>query len=359
MPIEQLTDELARAIPAAAFGQGYSGAVRVTVDRTPVFEDAYGDADRAHGIPNTVDTRFGVASGGKLFTALAVGTLIDEGRLTFDTLLRDVVSTPLPGVSPVITIRHLLTHTSGVYDYYDEELIHDFDSFELAIPPFKLLGPKDYLPLITGHPMKFEPGERFSYSNSGYVLLGLLIEDVADQPYHEAVARRVLRPCGMDASGFFRFDQLPDKVANGYVSTDAGWRTNIYLLPIVGGPDGGVFSTVGDIERAWSHLFDATLMSANQTDTYLTRAAEWKPGHYYGHGVWIHDDGDGPPRLYIEGSDAGISFRSTCYSEAAIATVMSNTSTGAWPMHAVIDEMMRRCLSTDVRGFSRSFEPRG
>jgi len=94
------------------------------------------------------------------------------------SVLVDVVSVPLPGVSAAVTIGHLLTHTSGVYDYLDEEVIGDPDDFELPIAPSKLLGPRDYLPMLVAGPAKFEPGARFSYSNGGFVLLGLALEEV-------------------------------------------------------------------------------------------------------------------------------------------------------------------------------------
>ena len=113
--------------------------------------------------------------------------------------------------------------------------------------------------MLVAGPAKFEPGARFSYSNGGYVLLGLALEEVAGCPFHALVEERVLRPCGMADSGFFRFDRLPPCVANGYVDTgDGRWRTNVHTLPIIGGPDGGMFATVGDIDRLWRGFFAGT-----------------------------------------------------------------------------------------------------
>src|SRR5678816_509780 len=122
------------------------------------------------------------------------------------------------------TIDHLLTHTSGVYDYLDEDVVGDIDQFVLPIPPSTLLTPRDYLPMLVAGPPKFSPGERFSYSNGGYVLLGLALEFAGGRPYHALVEDLVLRPCGMADSGFFRFDRLPPRVATGYVETrEGGW----------------------------------------------------------------------------------------------------------------------------------------
>ena len=123
-------DEL---VTTTVIAHGFSGAIQVTLDHATVFAGAFGEADRSAGIRNTVDTRFGIASGTKFLTALAAGALIDDGVLAFEDRLADVVSLPLPGVPAAVTIGHLLTHTSGVYDYLDEEVIDDADHFELSI----------------------------------------------------------------------------------------------------------------------------------------------------------------------------------------------------------------------------------
>jgi CubicO group peptidase (beta-lactamase class C family) len=337
-------DDLHATIADAAGAHGFSGAIRVTLDPGSTLALAFGEADRAAGIRNTVDTRFGIASGTKFVTALAAGALIDDGALALDDRLVDVVSMPLPGVSPGVTIDHLLTHTSGIYDYLDEEVTGDADAFVLPIPPSSLLGPRDYLPMLLAGPAKFAPGARFSYSNGGYVLLGLALEEVAGRSFHALVEERVLRRCGMADSGFFRLDRLPPRVATGYVETaGGGWRTNVDSLPIIGGPDGGMFATVHDIERLWRGVLAGDVIAPDLVARFLAKAATnaGSEHSYYGRGVWIRDDGIAPPLQYIVGRDAGVSFRSNVYADGAIATVVSNTSTGAWPMIRAIDAWIR------------------
>lgn len=243
-----------------------------------------------------------------------------------------------------MTVDHLLTHTSGVYDYLDEDVIGDADEFALPIPPSTLLGPRDYLPMLLAGPAKFEPGARFSYSNGGYVLLGLALEEVSERSYHALAEERVLRRCGMADSGFFRFDQLPPRVATGYVETaGGGWRTNAQSLPIIGGPDGGMFATVQDIERLWRGVLAGDVITPELAARFLAKAATNAASEhsFYGRGVWIHDDGAHPPLHYIVGRDAGVSFRSNAYADGTIATVVSNTSRGAWPMIRAIDAWIR------------------
>jgi CubicO group peptidase (beta-lactamase class C family) len=338
-----MSDELHDLVASLAAAQGFSGAVQVTLDGSVLLAEAFGEADRSAGIRNTVETRFGIASGTKFATALAAGALIDDGVLALEDRLVDVLSTPLPGVSAAVTIGHLLTHTSGVYDYLDEDVIGDTDQFALPVPPSTLLTPRDYLPMLLAGPAKFEPGTRFSYSNGGYVLLGLALEEVAEAPFHALVGEHVLRPCRMADSGFFRFDRLPPLTATGYVEVGNGtWRTNVESLPIIGGPDGGMFATAGDIDRLWRSFFAAEVLSPELTSVFLGKAAtdSSKPHSFYAHGHWIHDDGIRPLR-YIVGQDAGVSFRSNAYANGTIATVVSNSSRGAWPMIRSIDSWVR------------------
>lgn len=322
----------------------FSGVVHVAVGDEVIFACGYGLADRDKGIANTVDTRFGTASATKLFTALGVGALVDDGAISLSTRLVDAVSAPLPGMDVEVTIDQLLGHTSGVFDYYDEELIDDFDNFELPIPPAELLRPSDYLPMLTG-PQKFPPGSRFAYSNGGYVLLGLMIEELAGS-YHDHLERRVLRPAGMDRSGFFRFDQLPPDTAIGY--RDDG-RTNADALPIIGGPDGGMFTTAGDLRRLWQGLLAGEIVSRELVDTFLTKTSSCGDGLHYGRGVWIRDwvrdQGDSSPVPYVEGCDAGVSIRSCLYPPDTVVTVVSNTTDGAWPVVRAVDEVVRSDLA--------------
>jgi CubicO group peptidase (beta-lactamase class C family) len=338
-----MSDELRELVASLAAAQGFSGAVQLTLDGSELLAEAFGEADRSAGIRNAVETRFGIASGTKFATALAAGALIDDGVLALEDRLVDVLSTPLPGVSAAVTIGHLLTHTSGVYDYLDEDMIGDPEQFELPIAPSKLLTPRDYLPMLLAGPSKFEPGARFSYSNSGYVLLGLALEEVARSSFHALVEERVLRPCRMTDSGFFRFDRLPPRAASGYVEIGNGnWRTNVNSLPIVGGPDGGMFATVADVDRLWRGFFAAEVLSPELTSVFMRKAATdaARPHSYYAHGHWIHDDGIRSIH-YLVGQDAGVSFRSNAYASGTIATVVSNTTNGAWPMVRSIDSWIR------------------
>ena len=327
---------LNQVIDQAVSETRFSGAVFVKIDGSVEFENAYGYADRSNKIPNTVDTRFGIASGTKFLTALGIGTLIDRGELSLTSRLCDSVNIDFPHISGDVTIHHLLTHTSGVYDYYDEELVEDIDNFQLDVPCFELKGPKDYIPLFRDGKMKFSPGERFSYSNGGFILLGIVIEEISGTPYIDFIQENIFDLCDMSDSGFFAMDRLPGSTAFGYIDAEEGWRTNIFTLPIVGSSDAGAFTTVKDMDKLWTAFFDEKILPKQLTQLFLEKAVKDKDNRFYGHGVWIyHEDGVDPVH-YLIGWDAGVSFRSTCPSKNSVITVIANTSTGAWAINRAI-----------------------
>ncbi len=261
-----------------------------------LYERAAGYADRSNKIANTLATRFGIASGTKFTTALAIGKLIAAQKLSSSTKLKDCIALNFPRYSPEITTRHLLTHTSGIPDYYDEEKIADVDTFTLSTPWYALKGPRDYLALFPDEPMKFAPGERFSYSNGGYILLGVVIEELTGMRYQEFVEQAIFQAIGMTQSGYFALNKLPEKTALGYVEEAEGWRTNIYNLPIVGASDGGTFTTVQDVATLWKAFWGYEILYKELVEIYAKPyvKAETKREHtYYGHGLWIREDEGG------------------------------------------------------------------
>jgi CubicO group peptidase (beta-lactamase class C family) len=328
--------QLAEMLDLSLATHTFSGVVSVRQQGQVLYERAAGFADRSNKVANTVETRFGIASGTKFFTALAIGKLIAEHKLSFATRLKDCVALDFPHYSPDITIRHLLTHTSGVPDYLDEEKITDFDHFSVARPWYELKGPRDYLAVFPNEPMKFPPGTRFSYSNGGYILLGVVIEEVTGMKYQDYVDQAIFKAIGMNRSGFFAFNQLPENTAFGYIEEAGGWRTNIYNLPIVGASDGGAYTTVADLATLWRAFWGNEILPNELVDVYATPyiKAETEGEHtHYGHGLWIDEQGRGQPEVYIIGSDAGVSFWSSVKREIDLQiTVISNTSKGTWPV---------------------------
>ena len=210
---------------------------------------AYGMADRRHGIANTIDTRFAIASGAKGLTALAVVSLIEDGLLGLETTARSVLGADLPLIGADVTVEHLLSHRSGIGDYLDEDAGHAITDHVMPVPVHELATTEQYLAVLGGHATAFPAGERFAYCNGGYVVLALIAERTSGTPFDELVRRRVCEPAGMGDTAFLRSDDLPGRAALGYL-TDTGSRTNVLHLPVCGSGDGGIYSTAADIRCA-------------------------------------------------------------------------------------------------------------
>jgi CubicO group peptidase (beta-lactamase class C family) len=314
----------------------FSGVVRVDRSGRTEIAQAFGLAERAFRVPNTLTTRFGIASGCKAFTALTVVALIDEDRLSLSTPVRSVLGDSLPEVDDRVTVEHLLAHRSGIGDYVDEDAGFDVSDYVMRVPLHELATTEGYLAALQGHPSKFSPGDRFSYNNSGYVLLALVAERVTGIPFRTLVSERVCRPADMSDTDYLRSDELPAGVARGYLTLD-GLRTNVLHLPVLGSGDGGIYSTVEDVHRFWAALFDGRIVPVPWLQEMLRpRSDVPAESRRYGLGFWLHRDRE---VVILEGSDAGVSFRSVHDpSAAATWTVVSNTSDGAWPIAGLLDE---------------------
>lgn len=312
----------------------FSGVVSLSNGENTLFCEAFGYRDRANKIKNSVSTRFCIASGTKFLTALAIFQLIEAGKLSLGDTVKKVIKTEIPGYSDEITIGHLLTHTSGIPDYFDEEEVEDFDSFMLDTPNYLLKGPKDYIRSFPDKEMKFQPGEQFSYCNSGFIILGIIIEDITGISYREYIEKQILKPCGMSESGFFSLDCLPGNTAIGYVGDRDSLKTNIYNLPIIGASDGGLYATAADIQKLWCNFLGNKIVSEENKKLMVNpfvQAASEGENFYYGQGIWIYQEKDHPPVNYIVGCDAGVSFTSNYITwKDLILTVFSNTTEGVW-----------------------------
>jgi CubicO group peptidase (beta-lactamase class C family) len=324
------------AIDALAAETGFAGVVRVDRGGETEFARAYGLADRAHRIANTVDTRFAIASGAKGLTALVVMSLICDGVLSLATTARSVLGTDLPLVDDAVTVEHLLAHRSGIGDYLDEDADHDIADYVLPVPVHELATTEQYLAVLDGHPTRFPPGERFSYCNGGYVLLALIAERAGGRPFHQLVVDRVCDPAGMPDTRFLRSDELPERVALGYLPIDGVSRTNVFHLPVLGSGDGGIYSTVADIAAFWRALFDGVIVPGDRVaEMVRPRSDVPAESSRYGLGFWLHRRTD---TVMLEGYDAGASFRSVHHPSSAVTrTVVSNSSDGAWPITRCLD----------------------
>lgn len=292
---------------------------------------AHGLAHRGFQHPNTDVTQFAIASGGKGFTALAVVSLIVDGALSLDTTARSLLGDDLPLIADDVTVEHLLAHRSGIGDYIDEDNeTLDSNDYVLVSPVHELATTEAFLAEVDGHPKKFKAGERFSYCNGGYIVLALIAERASGLDYHDLVRERVLVPAGLVDTGFWRSDEPSGRMAVGYLYPD-GLRTNVHHLPVRGNGDGGIYTTATDIHTFWAALHDGRIVPAEWV-AEMTRPYSEVPekASRYGLGFWLGETGTA---VELVGGDAGVSFYSVHdHTVPSTWTVISNTTTGAWPM---------------------------
>jgi CubicO group peptidase (beta-lactamase class C family) len=252
------------AVNPLAGGGLFSGAVQLSKDGRTLFERAYGLADRTRKVPNALDTRFRVGSINKMFTAVAVMQLVEAGKLDLEaplgTYLRDY---PNDDVADSVTIHHLLTHTGGTGDIFGPE----FDAHRSEL---RALG--DYVELYGERGLEFRPGSSSSYSNYGFILLGVVIERVTGQSYYEYVQEQVYEPAGMTRTGSLPEGEDVEGRAIGYMKPPGStkWAPNTDTLPYRGTSAGGGYSTVGDLTRFAQALLGHQLLSAESTKRLIT-----------------------------------------------------------------------------------------
>jgi CubicO group peptidase (beta-lactamase class C family) len=309
----------------------FSGAVRVERRGEVIVEFACGYGDRANERLNDLHTRFAVASGTKALTALTIMSLVESGAFTLDTPLRSVVHDDLPHVDEAVTIEHLLTHRSGVGDYLDEAAGGDIDDHVLgSLSAHTLETARDYLPLLNTPKQVSAPGEHFVYNNSAFVMLSLVIETTTGS-YHRAVRDHVFTPAAMPDAGFFRTDDLPANAALGYL---ANGRSNVFHLPVIGMGDGGAFLTLDDTTAFWNAFSTGGIVSLENVAAMTTEVSVYDDKRSYGRGFWLAPGAD---HVWFEGMDAGVSFQSGWFRGDDVRyTVLSNTSSGAWPLVKMI-----------------------
>jgi CubicO group peptidase (beta-lactamase class C family) len=221
-------------------------AVGVARDGQLTFAKGYGMADLGHHTPITPDTRFYLASVSKQFTAMSIVLLAQDGRLSLDDSLRKWVP-EVPSFGKAITLRQLLHHTSGLRDYFTLLAISGW-------PSDGTFTESQFLDLVgRQRSLNFSPGDEFLYSNTGYVLLSIVVRRASGQSLRDFAAARIFTPLGMSHTEF-RDDHrmvIPD-LALGYQPTADGYRVSLPAFDVVG--DGGVFSTIGDLAK-WEENF--------------------------------------------------------------------------------------------------------
>lgn len=339
----------------------FSGVVLVRQGEVDLYRRAFGMANRTWGIKNLPETRFRIASVGKLFTAAAVMQLVEQGAISLDSRIVEILELdkdyPTHTFSPEITVRHLLSMTSGIADYIDEDA-EDFDAvwaeFCRKNPLYLLRENRDYLPIFVNLPPLQSPAESFKYCNAGFILLGLMIEKVNGIPYFDTIANYIFQPAGMTASSFTALDDCEANVAEGYIPIHdrygqvTRWKKNIYATTAGGAGDGGSTNTPDDMVRFIHALLEGRLCSADYVSMMLTAQVperqELLRGYHsmYGFGCYLLLDDNGQVvRWGHTGEEDGVSCRLYHYPILDVDVIVLGNQGGcagsiSWDIHDLL-----------------------
>ncbi len=248
----------------------FSGAVLVAKDGVPVFKKAYGLANKNTNAANNTETKFNLGSMNKMFTSVAIAQLAERGKLSFDDpIAKHLPNYPNKSVADKVTIHHLLTHTSGMGNYKNGKFFEQIDRTKTLA---------DLLPFYAGEPLSFEPGAKWQYSNSGFAVLGLIIERVSGQDYFDYVRENIFKPAGMNNTDSYEKGANVKNLAVGYTRMNPDGqpdmtkprRENTQTVSIKGSSAGGGYSTVDDLLKFSQALQSYKLLSKKFTEIVTT-----------------------------------------------------------------------------------------
>jgi CubicO group peptidase (beta-lactamase class C family) len=241
----------------------FNGSALVAENGKVILRKGYGLANMEWQIPNTPDTKFRLGSITKQFTSMVIMQLVGEGKIKLDDKMTVYLPEYRKETGDKVTIRHLLTHTSGIPSYTSMPGFFQNKSRD----PYKV---DDFVKQYASGDLEFEPGSKYVYNNSGYFLLGAIIEKVTGKSYAEAVKERIFDPLGMKDTGYDRWNTIIPKRATGYQLTPNGYETAPYLDMSIPYAAGSLYSTVDDLYKWDRALYTDKLLSADLKKTMYT-----------------------------------------------------------------------------------------
>ncbi len=335
---DELADFLRYYLDSLTSIDEFSGTALVAKGDRIIFEGAYGQANKRYDIPNRIDTKLNLGSMNKMFTGTAIVQLAEQGKLRFDdTIDKYLPDYPNRDAASKITIDQLLTHTSGLGDYMND--LYNAHWWEVKTV-------RQLADLIVDKPLEFEPGERFQYSNSGPVILGLIIEKITGMDYYDYIRKYIYEPAGMINSDSYEMDHPVPNLAFGYTKYDYNhektdqWYNNLFMHFAKGSPAGGGFSTVEDLFNFSRALTGRKLVSPAYFDTLTTGKVEMGPDIKYAY--LFGDERVGPERIIgHNGGAPGINAVLDIYMNSGYTVaVLSNYNRGAMK----VSQLLRKAL---------------
>jgi CubicO group peptidase (beta-lactamase class C family) len=269
---------VALALQPAAFAQGgdkaarieeylarankigqFNGAALVAENGKVIYKKGLGLANMEWNVPNEADTKFRLGSITKQFTSALILRLVEQGKLRLDGKLSEYLPDYRKDVGDKVTIHHLLTHTSGIPSYTGLPKFFE----DVSRDPYTV---GEFVKKYASGDLEFEPGTKFNYNNSGYFLLGAIIEKIHGKSYEQVIRENIFEPLGMKNSGYDHHDVLLSKRASGYQKTRAGYVNAPYLDMSIPYAAGSLYSTVEDLYLWDQALYADKIVSAKSKE---------------------------------------------------------------------------------------------
>lgn len=255
----------------------FEGAVLIADDTGVVYQKAFGIANHEHKIPNSLNTVYGIGSISKSFTAMVVLQLVQQGKLDIDALINTYLPEYRKDVGNKVTIRHLLTHSSGIPSYTALPNVWE-DSMQLSYTSSYILknfGSRD---------LEFAPGTNYKYGNTGYFILAMIIERVTGKHLAEVLKDNIFTPLNMFRSGIYDNKKPVENKANGYYRLGNQYINEPYIHNLNTFGASGVHSTVYDLYLWDKALYTQQLLSGENMRLYTSSHCKIEPNYAYGFG---------------------------------------------------------------------------
>ena len=311
----------------------FNGTVLVAEKGQVIFKKGYGMANMEWNIPNAPDTKFRLGSITKQFTAMLIMQLVEQGKLKLNGKITDYLPDYPKATGDKITIHHLLTHTSGIPSYTG------FPKFfeTMSRDPYT---PEAFTKEFANLPLEFEPGSKFLYNNSGYFLLGVIIEKVTGKSYADVLKANLLTPLKLTDTGYDLASPILPKRATGYEKRGSSYVNAPYLDMSIPYAAGSLYSTVEDLYRWDQALYGDNLLSASAKTTMFTPFLE---DYAYGWGVGKTKVGQLKDSLLVIGHGGGINGFNTLISrfpkDQQLVVLLNNT--GGAPLNGIRENILR------------------
>ena len=312
----------------------FNGSALVAENGKVIYKGAFGMANMEWSIPNTPETKFRLGSITKQFTATLVLQLVEQGKIKIDGKLSDYLPNYRKDIGDKVTIHHLLTHTSGIPSYTG---LPNFRA-EVSRNPYKV---DEFLKKYASGDLEFEPGSKYAYNNSGYFLLGAIIEKVTGKPYEQVLKENILDPVGMKNTGYDHHDTILMRRAAGYAKTPDGYANAPYLDMSIPYAAGSMYSTVEDLYLWDQALYTDKLLSSKSKELMYTPFLE-----KYAYGWVVRDasfkQGDQPVQEIEHGG--GINGFATVITRFPnskdLIVLLDNTGQGPGPLSEKIARIL-------------------